>query len=263
MDIFCKIAEDTPLQRHLQSSKSAYSKVNCDIEKNVSLALNKNFDGIVNYLDDWENFLEQRLTKELKYIEEYRVEMKYYQNKLNNCRKKAEVSKKKGKEVDIKIGVKIARNEKKLSEAKTSYDRLSKDMVVFMNKVSQEAWKKIFPVVLKIVQFEFSYYADKNKINKILEEVTIPSFKCLVEDDKAAKADGKKNGGIVANMGFSAKYANDFLTPLKQSENDAIISESLPQPSRTSDAIKKELSKANHFEHNPDYNHTRIIITVL
>ena len=132
-------------------------------------AKNKSFapkyqEFVVNYAVEWEKTVTTRVSNGLKKTEDQRRELNHYQKKVEALRLSTNKVMASGKSVKADAAEKLKRNEEKLIAAKQTYNKMTTQLCILMEEVSERSWRDLHPLLVKVVQFDMTIANDEAKI---------------------------------------------------------------------------------------------------
>eukprot|EP00588_Corethron_pennatum_P010780 CAMPEP_0194281188 /NCGR_PEP_ID=MMETSP0169-20130528/20174_1 /TAXON_ID=218684 /ORGANISM="Corethron pennatum, Strain L29A3" /LENGTH=407 /DNA_ID=CAMNT_0039026179 /DNA_START=146 /DNA_END=1369 /DNA_ORIENTATION=+ len=139
--------------------------------------LNAYYDNVLKYICDWEIIAKERVSAGLSYLEGRRIEYDYYRNKDEAETKALENSILKGK-VSIP-SVKGNKIKDKLRTSEVDYQVALKDNLSFINEATDKAWKDLFPVIMKMAQFENHFNVKQAHCFENLKNSVIPRLRTV------------------------------------------------------------------------------------
>lgn len=128
---------------------------------------------IVQYTLKWFNMIHSQVSTSLKKADRLRKELDHYKSKVNRLTfDKKRVSKSGAGDAYTNVNARLERNEDKFRKAKEEYESFSSVTSALVEEVTTGCWKDLFPVLLKLTQFDTSLVSDEKKVFQQLNSVT-------------------------------------------------------------------------------------------
>lgn len=140
----------------------------------ILVYIDRFLEHIVQYSLDWFNAIENRVSTSLKKAHKLRKELEHYESKCSRLRLSKGRVAKSGTRTDAYLSVqaKLQRNENKLQLAKREYNSFTEQTTALVYEVTNNCWKDLFPILMKLTQFDSSLVSDENKLLQNLTDVT-------------------------------------------------------------------------------------------
>jgi len=172
------LSEKTPLGECVAKAHSdyswTYSALHKDIEKRTHAYIYNFFQDVVKYIDDWETVVKKRGSENLTQLEDVSIEVDHYEGKVKSLQSKISELEWREKPMDDLITEKLERNTYKLGIAKGTYEDVNFNVSNFIKEVTEQAWKDVYPAILKTIQLEKSFFDDMAGFSEVLETEIIP-----------------------------------------------------------------------------------------
>ena len=136
--------------------------------------MDKYGEHIIKYTENWYNLIDSRVTTAIKESDRLRKELEHYENKVNRLYfDKQRVAKGGiGSDAYMLVYSKLERNEVKLSKAQEDYNAFSSMTIALVEEVTKACWKDLFPVMLKLMQFDAVRATEEKRLLRNLEFVS-------------------------------------------------------------------------------------------
>jgi hypothetical protein len=131
-------------------------------------------DHVVQYSIDWFTIIESRVTSSIKKSHRLRKELEHYESKVNRLHfDKGRIAKSgTGTDSYMSVNTKLERNEAKLKSAREEYEAFSASTTALVEEVTSRCWKDLFPVLLKLTQFDASLALDEQQLLQHLDSLS-------------------------------------------------------------------------------------------
>mmetsp|Transcript_12994 Transcript_12994/g.27520 ORF Transcript_12994/g.27520 Transcript_12994/m.27520 type:complete len:308 (+) Transcript_12994:190-1113(+) len=116
---------------------------------------------VVEYASEWEKVVVTKITASLKKAEHLRLDLDHYQSKVDGMQQSIRNAVDRGKPVDPNQSERLRRNEDKLAKARDEYETFVSALCVLLEEVTDSCWKDLQPLLIKIIQFEFTLNSDE------------------------------------------------------------------------------------------------------
>lgn len=126
---------------------------------------------VLDYAIEWEKIVRTRIDNGIRKAAETKRDLDHYQKKVEALRQSTNASMVKGKSVGSSQAEKLQRNEEKFLQAKQNYNRISTDLVILMEEVTERSWRDLHPLLIKVAQFDMTLSSDEAKALASLERV--------------------------------------------------------------------------------------------
>ena len=203
---------------------------------------------IVQYSVDWFNTVESRVSTSLKKANKLRKDLEHYENKCNRLRvDKGRVAKGgTGTDAYLNVQSKLDRNERKLQNAKEEYESFSDATASLVHEVTANCWKDLFPVLMKLTQFDVSLVSDEARLLRNLSSVTMSLSKLQKQHnfDPETRMEELENGIIFLSLSKEAASSSSSLDIIDGVQNkldmirSATISQVTPQITNSGKSTK-------------------------
>ncbi len=132
---------------------------------------------IIQYAVEWYSVTSRKVDTSLRKGDRLRKELDHYESKVNRLHfDKGRIAKSgTGTDSYLNIHSKLERNEQKLKSSKEAYEKCTEETTALIEELTARCWQDLFPVLLKLTQFDASLASDEQKLLKNLNMVS----KCL------------------------------------------------------------------------------------
>jgi hypothetical protein len=127
---------------------------------------------IVSYTKEWDDATTARITGLQKEQERRRLDLEHYTRKVEGMRMNVNKAMAMGKKIPSDAQEKLQRNEIKLSQSKDGFEKYTHDFFLIINEVTDRAWKDLYPLLVKILQFDMTLASDEMKLYGNLKATT-------------------------------------------------------------------------------------------
>jgi hypothetical protein len=125
---------------------------------------------VVDYIVDWQVTVTERIDAELKNVKKLERDRRHYQEKVEKLREYASNIEAKGNVPSKGQVEKLNRNEEKLKDAFTTYERQAGKLCVLIEAVTHEGYKDLYPLVKKYTKWEINRTVREHDIAECLGE---------------------------------------------------------------------------------------------
>lgn len=160
--------DDEPNLKDLNS----YMMVHHNLHIRQRLYCDRFADHVLTYAVDWEKVVVSRITASLTQAERLRRDLDHYQSKVDKINNEKTKIITKGMTVDERLLAKLARNQAKLVSSRQQYENYASELSAFMTEVTARCWKDLYPILLKLTQFDATLAADESILLSSLNQVT-------------------------------------------------------------------------------------------
>jgi len=171
LEISCGIFEKSDVSNDPSSNEICQSNdtdTYVDIHKSLKSRREVYYDhfteNVINYVEEWERIICVRVTKNIQEADDMRRDLDHYELKVKGLQVDLNKQKSKGYTIEPKASVRIKRNEEKLFQAREKYQYFVKELLRLLQEVTDRGWKDLHPLLLKLVQFDWSISNDEYKI---------------------------------------------------------------------------------------------------
>ena len=244
-------------------------------------------DHIIKYAIEWFEVTQTKVLSFLKSAQKTRKEVDHYETKVTRIHFDAKRHAKSGNDSKAFVNsqAKLSRNEIKLQQSRKEYDTVFNATTSIVDEVTKGCWKDLFPVLVKLTQFDDSLASDEHNILKQLSSVSKDLMKVQtkynidpqtrlskiasygyengnenMEEQEEDRNDGEES---VSNMTNNTRDAviSGVQNKLKNSQNSMLIKrQGTPQTSNTTDdafgstTIRTYTGESPKIEVNADFN---------
>ncbi len=119
---------------------------------------------VVNYVKDWEKVITERVELELKHVKELEATKRHYEQKVEGLREKFNQKEGKGKSTSQGNVEKLDRNEDKLKDAFSVYEREAGKLCTLLEAATHEGYKDLYPLVKNYLEWEINRNSREHEI---------------------------------------------------------------------------------------------------
>jgi len=139
----------------------SYASVHSVLASRHEMYTERYLQFVVEYAAEWEKVVVTKITASLKKAENLRVDLDHYQSKVDNMQHSMRNTVDRGKAVDPNQQERMRRNTEKLQNARNGYESFVTDLCVLLEEVTDSCWKDLQPLLVKIIQFEWTLNSDE------------------------------------------------------------------------------------------------------
>jgi BAR domain len=118
----------------------------------------------LDYVAQWESTVATRIKTDTKETDKLRLDADHYKIKVESLEKQIQKLTSSNKPVPDATTEKLARNQEKLDEANTAYNRAAESLVALMDEVVDRSWRDLHPLLIKCLKFDMDVHADEAEI---------------------------------------------------------------------------------------------------
>lgn len=153
---------------------NSFASVHQTSYKLSGMYMNQYYEQAIQYVQDWLKVISDRVNSRLMEFESHQEKLSHYRGKVEKLNAEAEKQAKHNKTLSPKRADKLERNMLKLNGAREAHDSYGESLYLFMDEVTERAWKDMYPLLLRTFEFDRNYSRDQAKVfTKLTKTVTV------------------------------------------------------------------------------------------
>lgn len=125
---------------------------------------------IIKYVEEWDKAASTRIHGRLLEFDRMKLNLEHYVQKVDGLRTGIKKRERRSRRVSPKASQRFDRNELKLSGAREAYDSYGESLLLFLEEVTERAWRDCFPLLMRAMQYDINFSADQARVFSSLNE---------------------------------------------------------------------------------------------
>jgi hypothetical protein len=259
-ELLASMSKDSPLEdivgkpsaseRSASSDDKTYANVMDEWSKASKGHADKFKAFALDYVAQWESTVATRITTDTKETDKLRRDADHYKVKVESLEKTIQKLQEKNKPVPEATTEKLNRNQEKLDEANTTYNRAAENLVALMEEVVDRSWRDLHPLLVKCLKFDLDVHGEEDEILKSVEVCVDDLLELSRAENIQPRLDEivqatPQEFTTTASMAPSSPRSNDNVD--KKAENDVLDNDE-PAPEQPLAKSSSGGSSVNPFD---------------